>query len=291
MNWKPSSTRVQADLEDQPYDRWVAPEGDCIAEFYRRENGFLVRFPEQADFELNAIRCGSEFEVQGWPAPECDETTTTNLFHNAIQPILGNHSGGLFLHGSAVRLTKADGKDFAIAFLGLSRAGKTTLAGSFAKCGHPFMTEDVIDLQFSDGQYWLQPKRSKLRLFADSANHLLGDRATVEDDDDKHDVEAADTLPFAAQAAPLEQIYLLGPLHDAALTIRQLSTREALSSLMPNAFILDVEDKPRLNAHFGRLADLAERVRCYTLDFTRQYDELPHVMDAIMANLDTTKPV
>ncbi len=286
MDWKPEISRPQNSLPTQPYDRWVSPDGYCQAEFHKHDLGFLIRFPNQADFLIEKPRESKRFGITGWPAPECDEKTVINLFHNAIQPILGNYNGGLFLHGSAVMIEGEGTADEAgaIAFLGLSRDGKTTLAGSFARAGQPFLTEDVIDLRLSEGQYWLQPKRSKLRLFADSARYLFGEETPIKDADLKQDVEAGGALPFASHAVPLRQIFVLGTDHRASLSIRQYSMQEALSALMPHSFILDVEDKPRLQAHFARLADLSQDIACYVLDFTRDYAELPGVRGAILDN-------
>lgn len=283
MNWTLEAPREQSPLDSAPYDRWVAPNGLCMAEFHRDGGKFVIRFPHQADFHLEAD--GQGYRITGWPVPDLDIQTLTNLFHNAIEPILGNHQGGLFLHGSAVvvppeRSGASDGG--VIAFLGLSRGGKTTLAGSFAREGFPFLTEDVIDLKREDDRYWLQPKRSKLRLFSDSARFLLGDATSFEDEDMKQDVEAGDALPFAKTQAPLRQIFLLGTDHQAPLSIRQLSQQEALSALMPHAFILDVTDKSRLKGHFTRMADLSQDIPCYALDFTRDYAELPKVRAAVL---------
>ncbi len=302
MDWKPNPPRPQEPLTSEPYDRWVSPEGYCQAEFHAAERGYLLRFPGQADFLLEpAVEDGSsgerpvsDFRITGWPSPECDAKNTINLYHNAIQPLLGNHSGGLFLHGSAVMIGGARAgtdmghgntgmiEDGAVAFLGLSRGGKTTLAGSFARAGQPFLTEDVIDLRLRDGKYWLQPKRSKLRLFADSARFLLGEDTDIVDSNLKQDVEAGADFPFTDHAVPLKQIYVLGTDHRAPLSIRQYSLQEALGALMPHSFILDVEDKARLRGHFARLADLSQDIGCYALDFTRDYAELPRVQGAVL---------
>lgn len=284
LDWEPESAREQTELPSSPYDRWVSPAGVCQAEFYRDDEGFVVRFPAQADFLITDAQSSSACSITGWPALGCDRKTVVNLYHNAIMPILGNHSGGLFLHGSAVRIGGQSGEEGAIAFLGLSRGGKTTLAGSFAKAGYPFLTEDVIDLEQSGGQYWLQPKRSKLRLFADSAKHLLGADTQIEDADRKQDVDAGEALPFGSKAVPLRQIYVLGTDHAAPLSIQQFSLQEALSALMPHSFILDVEDKARLRQHFTRLADLSQDIGCYALDYRRDYAELPRVQGAILEN-------
>lgn len=281
--WSPDAAREQRALQTEPYDRWVSPEGYCQAEFHRLPEGFLIRFPGQADFQLRQPGGVCGHEVTGWPTPECDDATAVNLFHNAILPVLGNHTGGLFLHGSAVQFAEgADGG--AIAFLGLSRGGKTTLAGSFAKLGYPFLTEDVIDLDRRDGLYWLQPKRSKLRLFVDSARHLLGGEPRFADENRKQDVEADETLPFADAPTPLRQIYVLGTDHSAPLSIREFSLKEALGALMPHAFILDVENKAALRSHFARIADLSQDIGCYALDYRREYAELPRVQEAILEN-------
>ena len=283
MSWTPEAPRDQSPLGSVPYDRWVAPNGICMAEFHRDGPDFVIRFPHQADFYLEAN--GKGYRISARPVPGLDVQTLTNLYHNAIEPILGNHDGGLFLHGSAVVVPSGlsgEEQEGAIAFLGLSRGGKTTLAGSFARDGFPFLTEDVIDLRRTEGRYWLQPKRSKLRLFSDSARFLLGEDTNFEDEDLKQDVEAGSSLPFSKAQAPLRQIYLLGTDHRAPLSIRQLSHQEALSALMPHAFILDVTDKARLRGHFTRMADLSQDIACFALDFTRDYAELPKVREAVL---------
>ena len=283
--WDLREPREQSDLPSEPYDRWVSPDGVCMAEFHRRGEGFLLRFPDQADFALDPNGQGDGFRGTGWPIPGCPSRVVRNLLTNAVLPVLGNHAGGLFLHGSAVSIHDGTGRSVgAAAFLGLSRGGKTTLAGALAKQGHPFLTEDVIDLRRRDGTYWLQPKTSKLRLFADSARHLLGTGPELSDNDEKQDVEGGSTLPFASEPVPLKRIYVLGTDHAAPLEIASFPPPAALVALLPHAFILDVEDKPRLRAHFSRMADLIDSVECHALDYPRDYAELPRVTEAILAS-------
>lgn len=271
--WNPGPARSQQSLDTQPYDRWLSPDGDCKAEFHRVPDGILVRFPGEADFHVD----GTDFAVSGWPVPEVGGRIAKNLYRNAITPMLGNHDGGLFLHGSAARIG-----DTAFAFLGHSRSGKTTLAGAFARSGMPFLTEDVVDLVPSETGYDLRPKFSALRLFKDSADHLFRGKIDFDEEDRKQDVAANESVPFAESPAPLGAIYILGEDHEAPLTIRALNPQEALGALMPHSFILDVEDKRRLRSHFGRLADLSERVACFSLDYPRQYSELPGLIEAIL---------
>jgi hypothetical protein len=290
MEWTLHDPSSQEPLETIPYDRWVSPNGEEMAEFHRVESGYLLRFPGQTDVLIEGRDSRSdEFAIAACPVPSFDKASLETLLHNAVQPLVGNHTGGLFLHGSAVVVGQNDGSPDAleaVAFLGLSRGGKTTLAGSFARAGYPFLTEDVIELRAHDGRYFVQPKRSKLRLFADSARYLVGEKAPEGDGDAKHDLDAGEALPFADSPVPLSQIHLLGTDHRAPLSIRRFSAAEALSKLLPHAFILDVEDKARLRSHFTRIADLTQATGCYALDYTRDYSELPRVIEAVLTMVE-----
>ncbi len=269
--------RSQASLPTEPYDRWVLSDGTLKAEFHRLESGaYLMRLIDEADFEIFP----DEARVIGWPAPDCPPDHFISLFTNAVLPVLGNHQGGLFLHGSAVAVA-----GHAVAFLGHSRSGKTTLAGAFAKAGHPFMTEDVIDLVKADDAYWLQPKPSGLRVFADSASFLLGERVSWDDPEAKQSIACGGSLQFRADAAPLAAIFLLGDDPRAALSLRQLAPQEVVANLLPHSFLLDVEDKARLKSHFGRVVELSLGVACYSLDYIREYSQLTAVLQAITAKV------
>nr|WP_298925196.1 hypothetical protein [uncultured Erythrobacter sp.] len=264
----------QTPFETEPYDSWVSPDGECQCEFHRTTSGFLLRFPDQADFlvEPEAGR------ATGWPSIFGDRSAVQKLFDNSIVPLLGNYDGGLFLHGSAVQTQCG-----AAAFLGHSRSGKTTLAGSFARSGQPFMTEDVVDLAGDGEGYVVRSKTSALRLFKDSAEHLLGRSIGFDQESGKQSIEAEKVLPFAHGVAKLAAIFVLGNDHGAPLNVRPQPAGVALPLLLPHAFILDVEDRPRLREHFGRLAELAERVPVFALDYPREYSVLPQVRSAILS--------
>lgn len=262
----------QAILPQQPYDCWVNPAGDIAAEFYRSAEGYLVRFPGQADFEIQR----QNLEVRCVPVPEASHSMTQTLFQNSIRPIIGNHSGKLNLHGSAVAVDNA-----AIAFLGLSRRGKTTLAGTFASSGYPFLTEDVIQVEMSGTDYMLIPQGRHLRLFPDSASFLLGDELGEDDDDGKRAIMASDRLPFCDRPLPLRFIFILGPGDSSAPSIKPINQSAGISQLLQQSFILDVEDRARLRSHFQRLGDLANSVPCFELDYPRSFDQLGSVIKAV----------
>lgn len=272
--------RLQSQIGTPPYDVWKTTAGMVTAQFYRRDAGFLVRFPGLADFEIDdeiyAVRCALVPNIAGIVA----ET----LLNNSIRPILANHAGGLNLHGSASAIDGA-----AVAFLGVSRRGKTTMAGAFARAGYPFLTEDVVDLEPVDGGYLIRPSHAQLRLFHDSASFLLGQEPGWTEEDGKNPLSAGEALPHGERPMPLTHLFLLGPGDSDGLLLQRLSPAAAMAELIQHSFVLDVEDRRRLGAHFQRIGALAERVSCYNLDYPRSYDQLADVMQGIVRQVQTDR--
>lgn len=274
----------QDPLEQAPYDRWVAPDGSTTAMFYRLPGGYQVRFPAQADFEIDA----GTLAVRCKPVPGAPPQTANTLFQNSIRPLIANYVGELNLHASAVFTG-----DAAVAFLGFSRRGKTTLATAFARAGFPFLTEDVLRLETEDHAYRALPSRPVLRLFRDSASALFDPEGFGESAQQmgKEEFAAGDDIPFRDQPARLERIYLLGTGQNKLVEVVRLAPADALARLMQHSFILDVEDKGRLRAHFQRIAALADSVPCFELDYPRNYEQLPGVLHAVLTHADSSGQV
>lgn len=264
--------RAQAALETEPYDRWLTPDGGVTAEFHRHAAGILLRFPDQADFvipaDLQQIVCT--------PVPDMDVSTVNSLFENSVRPAIGNHAGSLNLHGSAVVM---GGR--ALAIMGYSRRGKTTLAGALAREGFPFLTEDVLALSISSSGYLVSPQRAVLRVFADSAAYLLNSGDPAAERGEKRELAAGSFFPSAEHSVPLGAICILGPGETDKVSIRPLDQAGFLAEIMQHSFILDVEDRTALREHFDRLAGLAGHVPCYLLDYPRDFSQLPTVVEAI----------
>lgn len=269
--------RPQSPLADEPFDRWLNPDGEATAEFRRLPGGYHVRFPTQADYAIALDTMRVEATPDEGTRPEVVES----LWRNSVEPLVGNYLGGLNLHGSAVATPAG-----AVAFLGLSRSGKTTLAGGFARAGHPFLTEDVLELVRDGTRYMVQPQRPVLRLFHDSAEFLLGQEPGWADAETKQELVAGGSLPCASEPAPLAAICLLGQGETETISMEPLGAGEALRHVIRHAFVLDVEDRKRLAAHFARLGELAAQVPCHALDYPRRYAQLPEVIGAILSRVE-----
>lgn len=267
----------QAPLADEPYDRWLTADGDEALQFRRRPQGYHLRFPDVADFAVTLAKDGSAIACT--PVPETPEDILVDLHFNQVLPLLMTHDGALVLHASAVRIG-----DVAVAFLGKSGRGKSTLAAAFAKAGHPFLTDDGLVLKRDRQGYRVTPRRPLLRLREDSEEALTGAVTASRADHDlaKGRVMAGDVLPHEGKALPLAAIFVLvEPGEVAETAIAPMAAATVLSALLDHSFMLDVDDRARVRAHFGRLADLAADCPCFSLDYPRDYAALPQVIAAI----------
>jgi hypothetical protein len=83
----------------------------------------------------------------------------------------------------------------------------------------------------------------------------------------------------------LRHAYFLGDARAAPVRIERIPAAEAMMAWVRNSFLLEPKEPDVLAAHFGRLAELANRVACYRLDYPRRFDALARVRQAIARHL------
>lgn len=274
-----SALAEQAPLAQQSYHQWFLPDGSPWAVFYRVPEGYLVRFPGLADFAISA----DGTRVDARRLPQTSSTTLEHLYLNQALPLALSRQRQLVLHASAVAT-----QDAAIAFMGASGRGKSTLAASFAMHGQPFLTDDSLQLQQSGKDYHVLPSHPSLRLWDDSRTQLLPVHAAPApaiDYSSKVRLLAAAGIPHCAQARRLAAIFLVGAEDVAALRIRPALPATAMMECVRNCFLLDLDARELLTLHFGQLGALARQVACFHLDFPRRYDALPGVRAGILEHL------
>ena len=246
-------------------------------EFHRTAGGgFVLRFLDFGDFVLDPQ---SDWSVTGVPLPDVPEQTMRDLYANQVVPLILGYQGGLVLHASCV--ATAGG---ALAFVGPTGRGKSTLAASFTRLGYPFLTDDGLILSREGDGYVVRPNVPRFRLRQDSELALFGGPGETEQGEPprKRHIAARPSLPFQETPVRLHSLFFLGTGAAPSLEIVPMTPAEALSAQMGHSFILDVEDRQRVRAHFERLAELARAAPCFALDYPRDYDYLPNVVAAIL---------
>ena len=271
-------SRVQSKRPTKPYDRWVLENGEEASLFFRESDEYIVRFPDFADFRISLERQA----VCCWPAPGISDRDIADKYFNQIVPLVMGCNGELVLHASAVTIGET-----AIAFLGPSRRGKSTLAAAFAQAGHPFLTDDGLILDHDGANYMVRSRAPILRLCSDSEAAILQRPGPAPDEAGaiKGPVQAGGEFAHREQPAPIGSLYLLTePQGVDVPQIAPLSQPEALSELLRHSFILDVEDRDRVRSLFDRLVDVVASVECFGLDYPRRFPELPSVLSVIMTH-------
>ncbi|HKS96499.1 MAG TPA: hypothetical protein VJV74_10250, partial [Terriglobia bacterium] len=100
--------------------------------------------------------------------------TVRHLFLDQVFPLLLSKRGRLVLHASAVLIPGG-----AIAFLGETGQGKSTLASSFSQRGFPFLTDDCLLLEEKGGQLVGIPSYPGLRLWPKTVAALFAEEPPV----------------------------------------------------------------------------------------------------------------
>jgi hypothetical protein len=270
------SARDQASMTAAPFQHWVFPDGRPWTEFHRQAAGYLLRFPGLADFCVSA----DGREVEAWPVPGVGVATTELLFQNQVLPLALSRQGVLVLHASAV---EAEGR--ALAFIGASGRGKSTLAASFASSGGRFLADDGLQLQWRGESPWALPSHASVRLWPDSEAALLAPghpAAPPAEHTSKARFLAAGTLAHLAQPRALQRLYLLGEGSAAQALIRRASAAETVRELVRHSFLLDIDEKAVLARHFDEVSRIASLGMLYHLDYPRRFDALADVRRAVL---------
>jgi hypothetical protein len=271
-----ASVHPQMPLPYIPFHQWVFPDDTPWVEFFRTKTGYLLRFPELADFRVSL----DGFKVTCSPAPHISEETTWHLYLNQVLPLALSKMGKLVFHASVVEVG-----DSAVAFVGESGRGKSTLAASFAINGFRFLTDDGLVVEAGDDGYLSFPSHPSIRLWQDSQEVLIPsgtETAPVLDFTTKARFLAGKNIIFCDQPRPLQRVYFLGDGSASKLTFERMTAAEAFIELVKHSFLLDVEEKSLLTGQFDQVTKLARQPIYYRLDYPRNFEELTQIRQAIV---------
>lgn len=272
-------------ISNKPFHQWRFPDGTVCADFFRSGSGYLLKFPELAEFYVS----GGGASVIAYPVLDTSVSTIEHLYLNQVLPLALSHQGKLVFHASAVEI--ADG---AIAFMGVSGRGKSTLAASFAGSGFRFLTDDGLLLEKSVDCYLAQPSHPSIRLWDDSRLALVHAAATLAPPvqyTPKARILSNEMLPFCNEARRLRRVYFLGDGNASEVSIKRMKQSEALIELVNHSFLLDIDARDVIASHFDELTQLVEMPIYHRVDYPRRYEDLPRVREAIIrhANEEESK--
>lgn len=271
----------------QWFHHWRLPTGEIWLSFAKQGASYLLRFPELADF----IVCTYEKQLRCYPEPGTPLETIRHLLLDQVIPVVLATLGKLVLHASAVVTPEG-----AIAFMGISGWGKSSLTASFTQQGFPLLTDDCLVLEEKGEEIFGIPSYPGLRLWDDVVCALFEHEQGLSDvahyTDKKRlglNSSTNSQLRFCTDSVPLRRIYVLAPPDSGGdtkgINITPISSQQVFIELVSYAYKLDITDRERLREEFDCLGRVAALPLFYRLAFPRDFSLLTEVRESILKNL------
>lgn len=276
IDFRLGSECFQIPLHQDPFHQWVFPDGTLWTQFFYTKTGYLLRFPDLADFHVSK----DGLSVSCIPVQGVTESTAMHLYLNQVRPLALSKRGKLVFHASAIDLG-----DSAISFMAESGRGKSTLAASFAVNGYPFLTDDGLVLEPNAVGYLAHPSQPSIRLWKDSEQALIPKKTKTApplDFTSKSRFLADEAIPFCNHPRPLRRIYFLGDGSAQKIFFQPMTSVDAHIELVKHSFLLDVRDKTLLAKQFQQISQHSNKAIYYHLDYPRDFDKLSSIRQAIM---------
>lgn len=268
----------QSDTPGDPFHVWEIDPGQPWALFYRSPAGFLVRFPDYADFVVDptgqAVSCH--------PCEDLTPATRDHIFLNQVMPLVRGLRGEAVFHASAVDLLGA-----ATAFLAASGLGKSTLAAALSIRGHPILTDDALVVRRDGANHIVDPSIPNVRLWRDSEDAVIAGPARVSEPvsyTEKRALVGSARLRFSPVARPLRAAYVLGSQDAGEIEITPVDGAAATIEWVQHSFLMDVYDRDVRARHFVSTTELAGAVPLFHLAYPRRYELLDDVAERLLAH-------
>ena len=230
--------------------------------------------PNIADF---LVQKGCELIV--YPVAGVDPELLRVSVLAAGMAVILRQRGYLILHGSSVCIGSE-----AIAFLGHSGWGKSTLATAFHSQGHDLITDDVLAIDIQTEGCFAIPSYPLVKLLPDSAataatrlSSPIGFGAAT--NKCIHPVETQ----FFGRSIPLKKLYLLG---GKLSTIEPVSGTQAFMSLVSYSRTMNTLVGPDfMRTHFEQCQHLLKTVPVAQLPKRQSLQQLPELINTIKTDL------
>lgn len=224
------------------------PDGGRFYCFTRTADAVVLRYPGLCEFVGDAGLADVTVRMH----PGADPGLVPVLAAGALVAVHLKLRRALVLHAGAVEV---GGR--ALAFVGASGMGKSTLTAALCRAGHGLVSDDVLRAEpVRDGSVLVHPGSSEVRLRPAARELAAGaGRETA-------DGRLAVTAPTPG-TRPLALAACVVPLPSRTVervTVRRLSTAEALLRLVRFPRVVGWREPGTAAAEFQALADLAERV-------------------------------
>lgn len=235
---------------------------------------YWVPWTEQLGAWINAD--GSDVViVVRQDAQDMDAGALTLGFTAVLTGLCLNLQGQVAIHANAVSL-----KELAIAFVGYSGMGKSTLSAYCAFRGAGFITDDVLVV---DANGLVAPGNPRIKLYPHTGESLGLDAS--EETDYKIFYEPGQLgAKLHEQPVPLGIIYLLAESPDKRIYSEQLSPTQAVFDVLTHGYDVSkfIPNNPSLLDAYVRLVTQAQVKKLF---YPRDFTLLPKVYEFLLEEI------
>lgn len=203
-----------------------------------------------------------------------DPSLVRSAIYGPILSILLRQKNFLVLHGSCVSSKKRN-----IAFIGGSKAGKSTLAEAFFKQDYFVITDDILAIDFNSSKPQLAPSIPRIKLWPDSAIAMGYDPKLLPAINHQSQ-KRFHLLQYNKHSnLILSSIYFLDKGPD--INIKKLSFRDAFLKLLKYSKGTVLNHPLYVKSHFNYCSSLLKAVPIYSLQRPIDFSLLDEVVDSV----------
>jgi hypothetical protein len=222
------------------------------------------------------VEFGRNIVIEAGPGIEVDVLRPIIL--GPIFAVLLRQRGLLVLHASSVVMNGG-----AIAFMGHSGVGKSTLANAFYQQEYSLVTDDVLAIQVEGSYPIVFPGYPYVRLLPDTAAFL------------GYDFESLNliyngaakrnhclTKSFARVPFPLKRIYVLEDVGRSQNEIEAMELQEAFVELTRHSRVTNLlQTQEFVSSHLHQCTNLLKKVPIFRLKRQHSLDKLPDIIELV----------
>ena len=262
---------------------------DCSSGWYEHadlpDSSEYLRWPSLFEFVVSAD--GVEIAAQCLDTNQLESFQTYLLSWVVSCALL--KQGYEPLHGTAVIV---DGK--AVALLGTSGQGKSTLAAAFLHAGYGVLTDDLLMIRRMDGVFHAFPGPPRVKLFPDVADRYQPHKlplGPMNPDSDKIIVPLAGHETHAVGVPMRGFVVLETPYFAGPVVLDALSAHQSLLALIAATFNDRVRTPARLQRQFRASTEWARSLTVRRARYPRTLDAVACVRDAIVREVCAGLPI
>lgn len=252
----PWSLKNESILDDVTwYHHWEMQNGHVCLSAGRKANDLysLHYIDEAIAFAITPDGRSVYYETLDSSEKDNIENIRHLLFTQVLAMVM-NLRGNEALHASSVLSLSG-----AIAFIGNSGEGKSTIAATLVKDGLQLLSDNVVPVFNYKDQIWTSSGPRDIGLWP-WVWKSLNPKAEIENQTEKYRVTFSDKEHCTGEFL-LSRIYFLNPVKENRISIEPITQQEGLIQLLKSAYRLDINDSSMLQRQFSTLYQTTKLVQ------------------------------